>query len=145
MEAANLAAALDKRQDRVLVHIAAMLPHIPFLPDECLVRLHNVAATAKRYKLAAAHCLAQPMRHKPSSPIRYADSAMDLMAAHALLAGAKHVRGLKPQVQFDMTGLKHGANRHGELTLAMAATLQAHASRLAADDSNPIQATAARA
>jgi hypothetical protein len=52
------------------------------------------------------------MRHKPSGPIRYAESAMDLMAAHALFAGAKHVRGLKPKVQFDVARLKHSANRH---------------------------------
>jgi len=145
MERTNSPAALDKRQDRVLVRKAAMLRHIRFLADEGFINFNDISVAAKRHKLAAAHCLAQPMRHKPSGSIRNAESAMDLMAAHALFVGAEHVRRLKPKVQFDVAGLKHGANRHSELTLAMAATLQAHASRLAADDSNPIQATAARA
>jgi hypothetical protein len=85
------------------------------------------------------------MRHESSGTICDADSAVDLMAAHTLFASAKHVRRLKPQIQFDMARLEHGANRRSELALAMAAAFQTHASRLATDDSDPIHATAARA
>jgi hypothetical protein len=129
----------------MLVRKAASFWQVLFLADESFIDLNDISVAAKRHKLAAAHCLAQPMRHEPSGSICNAESAMDLVAAHALLAGAKHVRRLKPQIKLHMAALENGSHRCGELALAMAATLQAHASRFAADDSNSIQATAARA
>jgi hypothetical protein len=54
------------------------------------------------------------------------------------------MRSLEPQIKLHMAALENSSDRRGELALAMTATLQAHASRLSADDSNPIQATAAR-
>lgn len=143
MERTNSAAALDKRQNRMLVRKASTLRHILFLTDESFIDLNNVAVPTKRYKLTAAHGFAQSMRHKPSGPIRDAESAMDLMAAHTLFACAKHVRSLQPQIKLYMAALENGSDCSSELALAMSTTLQTHASRLAADDSNSIQATAA--
>ena len=68
---------------------------------------------------------------------------MDLMARHALLARAKQVHRLEPQVQRYMGGLEHRADRHAELPFAWAAAPQAHAATL--NPCDPVEAPTTRA
>src|SRR5437763_15448437 len=89
------------------------------------------------------HRLAEPVRHEPCGFVGHAEDAMDLMAAHSLLAGAEQVHRLEPQVQRDMRGLENRADRDAELALAWAAAPQTHAPALYLRD--PIHAAAAGA
>jgi hypothetical protein len=84
MKAANLAAALDKRQDRVLVCIAAMLRHIPFLTDEGFINLDDPAAAAKWCKLTRAEGFTNAVRQKPRAVVLDAENAMKLVRTNAL-------------------------------------------------------------
>ncbi len=139
--------AIDQGQHLHLVVVGALLRHAGLAADERLVYLddagHPVAVDAHGRKLAGAHRLAQPVRHEPSGAVGHAEGAVKLVGGEALLAGAKQVRRLKPQVQLDVGGLEHRADRHRELLLAGAAAAKAHATAL--DGSDPLDGAAVRA
>ena len=62
MERTNSAAALDKRQYRVLVCKAATFLHILFLTDEGFINFDDPAAAAQRRKLARPKGFTNAMR-----------------------------------------------------------------------------------
>src|ERR1700738_703699 len=79
MKAADLTAALDKRQNRMLVREAAPLRHIGFVADESFVDFDDHALAAHRCKASIAHRLAKAMRHEPSGLITYMQRSVKLM------------------------------------------------------------------
>lgn len=137
------AAALDQRQQGVLVSVPAANGHVAFLSNERLVDFHDLALAAERHELANPHSLAQPVRHEPSRLVGDAQHAVDLVAAHALLAGAEKMSGLEPEVQLNVAGLEYGADRDRKLLLAGAAAAQTDPAAL--DRRNPLHALAVRA
>lgn len=142
VEGPDHAASLDKGQDRVLVRIATADRHAVLLTNESLVDFNDFACPAKGHELAMAHSLTQPVRHEPSRFVGDAENAMDLVAAHALLAAAKKVSGLKPEMELDVAGLEHRLDRGRKLLLAVAAATKADPTTL--HKCNPIQAAAMR-
>lgn len=143
MERPNHPAALDQGQDRVLVGIAASFDRAFLLSDEGLVYLDDFALSPEGHELAIAHGFAQPMRHEPSGLVGDAENAVDLVAAHSLLAGAEKVRSLEPQMQLDVAALEHGFDGSRELLLALAATPKTDPAAL--NRGNPIDSAAMRA
>lgn len=136
MDATNASAALDKRQDGVLVGIAPALLltfrlHALLLADEGFVGLDNAAIAAHRREIASAHCLADAMAHKPCGFQGHAQGAMQLVRADSLLAGRQQIDRLQPQAQRDMALLEDGADLDVELLPALVALVKADAGRLA--------------
>lgn len=76
-------------------------------------------------KAASAHCFTDAMRQEPCSFIGYAQGAVQLMRANALLGRRHEVESLKPDMQFDMAGLHDALGRHAEVLAAvlLAATI----------------------
>jgi len=70
------------------------------------------------------------MGHEPSGLESDAEGAVKLVAADALLGGAHQVDRLKPEVHRNVTGLKDGADLHGERLPAGVALVGADAGRL---------------
>src|SRR5580693_10292658 len=63
MKAANLPAALDKRQDSVFVRKAATLRHIGLVANESLVDFDDCSGSAHWRKPSGAHGFADAMLH----------------------------------------------------------------------------------
>src|SRR5215212_4417250 len=80
MEGSHLAAALDQRQNRVLVARAALRDGDALLaPDERLVRLHGVTnGAAQRAESAVPHRLPDAVTHEPRCLERDAKDAVKL-------------------------------------------------------------------
>ncbi len=77
---------------------------------------------------ATAHRFANAMRHEPRRAVRAeAKIAEKLMRAHALLAGAKQMRGEQPLVHGDMRALEDRSHSGRELLATLMATVKAMA------------------
>lgn len=120
--------AVDQRQHLHLV-VPRAADGLPSLPaDERFVTFDDAAASAERNgQIASPHGLAKPVRRKPSGVDGAAERAGQLVAGNALLAAAKQVRGLKPLVQLQVSGLENRALGAAELALAVVALPQAKA------------------
>lgn len=146
MKRADLSAALHKAEDRALVAIASLRLLPTFLATGIgFIRLYQHASAARRLKVAAAHCLADAVRHEPSGFDGDAKSALQLDAADTLLAGAKQVNGLQPRLQLDMAGLEDGAHLHGEGLTAGIALVEADPGGFAAHLADAIRTLAMEA
>ncbi len=84
-----------------------------FAADESFVRLNKFALAAERpgvVNMEVHHRLAEAMRQEPCGLQGDAEHAAELVGAHTLLAGAKQVHCLQPDMQFNMAGLEDGAD-----------------------------------
>jgi len=150
VDRAKLAAALDQGDDLVhcVVRRAAVLALARFAFFRApvgFVRLDNLASAAKRSLGIGLHRSADSMRHEPRRFVGHAKGAVQLMAAHALLAAAQKVHGLQPDVERDMATLENGADCRGELLAAVLALPKADAVRLTREAVMPADYPAMRA
>src|SRR5579883_54 len=150
MEAAGRTAALHKSKNRVLVAVALGLGAAPGrraveLTNVGLIRLHDGAGPAHGLNANNAHSLADAVRHEPGGLESDAQGAMELVAADALLAGAKQVHRLQPQVHGDVAGLEDGPDLHGELLPALVALPKADTGGFAAHLGDALDSAAVRA
>jgi hypothetical protein len=102
--------------------------------DESFVRLNKFALAAERpgvVNVEVHHRFAEAMRQEPCGLQRDAEDTMQLVGAHALLAGAQQVHCLQPDMQFDMAGLEDGADLDSEGFAAGVAFVDANAGALA--------------
>lgn len=76
------------------------------------------------------------MSHEPSGLVGDAKHAVELVSAHALLAGAHEMHGQEPLVERNLRALEHGADSHRELLAAFGALVEAGAVSLALERSN---------
>lgn len=84
------------------------------MTDKSFINLNNAATSTKIHGTVATHSLTHAVRHEPCSLERHAKRAVKLVAGDTLLAGTHQVDCLKPDVHFDVAGLKNGANLHSE-------------------------------
>lgn len=93
------------------------------------VGLDNRAAASERSATIRLHGLTDAMRHEPRRFVGDPEHTVQLVAAHALLAGNQQVRRQKPFVERDMATLVDRANCHREVFAALIALVQAWAMR----------------
>src|SRR4051812_21958297 len=91
-----------------------------------LCNFHNLASATKRLDSYLAHGLTDATRDKPRGFEGASQSAVKLVAANALLAGAHQVHGLQPMSHGNVAGLEHGADLHGEGFTALVALVGAN-------------------
>ena len=113
MERADVAAALDKRDDGALVAgpLAALDRAAAWrvlrrlrsdVAEVGFVGFHDLAFAAQRAQAPSAHRLADAVRHEPSGLVTDVQRAVELVGGNALLAGAHQMEGLQPLVQGDL-------------------------------------------
>src|SRR6185312_8538650 len=129
MEAAGGAPALDKSQDDIAELRATNVQPLGStfgLAHQSFVHLDDLASATHRLDANCAHGFADAMRHEPSGLKRHSQGPRKLVARNALLAGAKQVHGLQPQVHGDVAGLENGPDLHRELLPALVALVKAN-------------------
>jgi hypothetical protein len=114
VERAGRAAALNKRQNDMLVVRAALCFHAGLSANESFVDLYNRALAAHRSQAALAHGFTNAVSNKPSSFEIDAEHSTELIGAEALLATAKQVHGLKPDMHRHMAFLENGSDFDSE-------------------------------
>ncbi len=116
------------------------------LADVGFVHLNSQAFAAHRREIAIiAHRFPDPIAHKPSAFDRNTKHASKLIAADTLLAGTHEEGSLQPNVQLDMAGLEHGADRHAALLSAGVALVEAGARCITAHPLHALHSAAMRA
>src|SRR5689334_9703067 len=90
------------------------------------------------------HCFADTVRKKPSGLHGTTDGALKLARAKSLLAAAKQVEGLEPDVQRHMAGLEYRPDTHGKLLTASVAFPKAGAHRLPFEPASRLQDSTVR-
>jgi hypothetical protein len=147
VEATGRAAAFNQGQYGILERgrAAAALGLAFQTTDESFVGFHDLASAAQGANAGHAHCLADTVRHEPSGLEGHAQGPGKLVAGDALLAGAKQVHRLKPQVHGDVAVLENSANLDGELLAALVAFPEANPGRLATHLADPVNPAAVRA
>jgi len=156
MEATGGTAALDKGKDGVLMRpartalfgaseTAARRLLAAFAvngADESFVGFNDATIPSHRGHADDAHGFADAMRHEPRGFEGDAQGPGKLVAADALLAGAKQVHRLEPQVHRDVAILEHGPDLHGELLAALVALVEANTGRLSGHLPDAVEAPA---
>src|SRR5438105_4610170 len=109
MERANGTLAFHKRHNRFFRRRFAIGAVASLPADIGFVDFNEFPFTAEHgWDLPLAHCLADAVRHEPGRFQRNAENAMQLIAAHSLLAGAEQMRCLKPLMQWYMALFEYG-------------------------------------
>lgn len=135
VEGASGTVTLDQREDFVLVAGETLFDDAPIAstaldgPVVSLVGFDDLPAAAHDAAVRL-HRLADTVGHEPRGLVGHAKSSVELVAAHALFAGAEQEHGLKPDVELDLGLLKDGAYGHAELLTASVALPQAGAGGL---------------
>jgi hypothetical protein len=133
MERSDISAALDQSDDRTLVRRTALATLGERTPDCRLganlglidgavigfVRLDDFAFATERAKAARAHRFADTVAHEPGRLVIELQGAVELVGAHALLAGVQEVEGHQPLVQRDMAALHDRAGGDREILAAL--------------------------
>src|SRR6185312_11528814 len=101
--------------------------------------------TADKTAASRAHGLTDAMGEKPRSLEGAAESAMQLVAADAFLAGRHQKDRLQPMAHGDVAGLENGPDFHGEGLAALVALVGADPGALAFHLGNALGLTALRA
>ena len=115
MKRPNLpAVAIDERQYRILVAMAATFDRAFFAADESFVRFDHAAHAAHWGKLARAHSFTDAVSQKPSTFDGDPQSAMQLVRANAFLAGADKVDSSQPIPHGDMAVLENCSDFYRE-------------------------------
>src|SRR5208282_4572688 len=132
MERADVAAALDESDDGALVSgaglaalcegtAASRLGADLGLIDGAVigfVGFNDLAFATKRSKAARSHRFADTVAQEPCRLVIDAKGAVELMGAHALLAGVQEVEGHQPLIQWDMAALHDGPGGDREILAA---------------------------
>jgi hypothetical protein len=133
---------IHQRQNLVLVGNAALHFLRLVVADEGFIDLDHAAVRTERGKVARPHGLADAVRHEPRGFQGNAKGPVELVAADALLAGAKQNHRLKPNVHRDVAGLEDGPDLYGEGLTAVVALIDADAGALALQLGDPVQTAA---
>ena len=153
MEGARRTVALNERENLVLVVATATAPLASTarlasfdIAPKRFVGFNDLAATANRSgHFRQLERFADTVRHEPRGLVSHAKHAVQLMAAHALLAGAKQMRGQNPLVKRNFGALENRPNRHGVLLAAVPAEQQSRTVGLSLKAALTIRAAAMRA
>ena len=154
MDGPSTPAPFDKRDYLHLVAPAiAALPALAagelvvLLPPEGFVGFNGHSAATDGREAIVFHRFADAMAKEPCGFHAALKHTLDLAGADALLAGAKQVDHLQPQMQRQMRGLKDGPHAHGEWLAAVIALVEAHAGGCASHlaDARSISVAAVRA
>src|SRR6185437_2086192 len=89
-----------------------------FSTNERLVDFDRLTLATHRREIAVSHRRAEAVRHEPSRFQGHAQDAGKLIAANALLAAAKQVRRLEPDMERDRAVLEHRPDPDRELLAA---------------------------
>jgi len=95
------------------VHVAG------FAADESFIHFHFNPAPAEFPERSCVHGEADSVEHVPSGLLGDAKSAVDFVAADAVLAVCDHPNGGKPLVQTERGILEDGSDLDGKLTMRM--------------------------
>ena len=109
-------ALLDNAQLAAFVHILGETPNERFICFHFCVRTTEFARTAKP---PVVMCSAEPLKHKPSGLLSYAERAMYLHAGYSVLTIHKHPKSRHPLVQPEGRVLKYGPDFERELPVAV--------------------------
>ena len=138
MERAHFAVTLNEREHgsfaspAMLATFALVKRLVLFLAaHKRFVRLYNFVGAAKRAWVRIAHSFADTVRHEPRGFVGDAKHTVQLVRAHALLAGGKQLGSQHPLVEWDFGSLIDGPDRDAELLSAGSAVEQSWAMRLA--------------
>ena len=127
MERANLPAlAVDKRQYRILVAVTAASDRAVLTADKSFIRFNGAAHAAHWRKIASPHCLTNAMTQKPCAFESDPQSAMQLVYANALFAGANEMDRSQLVAQLNMAILENAPDLHGERLAASVAFVEAN-------------------
>src|ERR1700720_1644335 len=91
---------------------------------------HDFAFAAERREAPRAHGLANTVRHKPCGLISDFECAVQLVGAHAFLAGAHQMERLEPLVQSDLAALHDRPHGYCEVLAAFLLGAAVHAGAL---------------
>jgi hypothetical protein len=131
MERAGLTVALYKGKNRILMATPALNLKAVLAANVGFINLDNAASATHGRESAVSHCLTDTVSEKPSGFHAARKHPLDLIGRDALLAGARQVDNLKPQMQRQVGTLKDGSLSNGELSLALVAFVKAKAGSLA--------------
>jgi hypothetical protein len=131
MEATDLASSLDKRQDNILVGVAAPDFCALFVPNEGFVNLDNRAVAAHGIKGTGTKSLTDTVRHEPRGFQGYAENAVKLVRTHSFFGRAQQMDSLQPNPQGNVASLEDGSYLHGEGLAAFVALANANTGRFA--------------
>src|SRR3546814_3872544 len=115
MEAADVALAFDQRHDDLLfgdfapsavLCLAADIGFIGF--DDARRRV----AAKRAIGIVGLHRFTDAVAHEPSSFVGDAEHTLDLLCAHALLAGAKQMIAEQPFVKGNLRAFKDRSEEH---------------------------------
>ena len=139
MEAAHAPIAFDQRQHRSLWR-DDVLPVGRLAADVGFVGLDDFVSAAERPhvvgKMQVGHRLADTVAEKPCGLQSDAENAMQLVAAHTLLARAKKMHRLQPHMQLNVAGLEDGSDFDGKGLAAGVAFIDADPGALAVEFSD---------
>lgn len=136
VEGTSCSVTLNQRENLVLVFPAPDTAtgdalHGASVAEVCFIGLNDLAASPDRAAVnLGLESLADTVRHEPSRFVGHVQHAVQLVARHAFLAGAKQVRSQYPLVKGNLGTLKDGANGHAELGTAVATGQEARTVRL---------------
>jgi hypothetical protein len=148
MMGADAALALDQGDDCFLRCGSPIGAVSGSTADESLISLDKLSFAAKRPGIVRpqiGHRLADTVRQEPCGLQSDAEDAVQLVAAHALLAGTEQVHRLQPDMQLHMAGLEHGADLHSKGLPAGVALVDADPGAVALQGSTFIDHSAVRA
>jgi hypothetical protein len=131
---ANAALAFYQGNNGFLGCWSPIGPISGFAADESLIRLdeHSFAAEwAGVINTEIRHRLTDAMRQEPCGLQGDAEDAVQLVGAHALLAGTEQMHRLEPHMQLHMARLKDSTDLDGERLAAGVALVDANAGALA--------------
>lgn len=137
--------AVNEGQHLHLVVVSGLLFHARLATDEGLIDLDHAATSAEARKRIVAHRFADAVRHEPRGLEGDTKSAVELVAADALLAGTHQIDRLQPEVHRNVAGFKNGADLDGEGLAARVALVGADAGGLAAQLASALTFAAVRA
>ena len=122
VEAANVALALDKRQNGLLRGGLAGGAVASLAADEGFVGLDNTVRPAERAIAASAvHRFADAVTEKPRGLVGHAQHALHLLRAHALLRSGHEMEGEQPLMQGNVAALHDRASADSEFVAAIVA------------------------
>ena len=146
LERTGFTVALHQGHDDHLVTVAGLGFASAFLSaDEGFVGLDDPTSAAHRLNADNAHGFADSVSHEPSGFESDAQGPVKLVAGDTLLAGAKKVHRLQPNIHRDVAILEYGPDLHSELLAALVALVEANAGRFTGHLADALETPAMRA
>src|SRR5205823_4522707 len=111
----------------------------------CLVGFYKLAFATERGWYFVVLCEPDTVRHEPRAAVCNAEHPMELMRAHAFLAGVHQPESQKPFVHRNVRPLHNRPDAHGELLTALRAPVPTRSHGLAAERRDGFDQAAMRA